>query len=364
MGQPVKKLKQSQFVFLIAAYVSGSALIVAFMDTIAKQNTWIVVIAGYVVSIPFLLCYMFLSKRFPGKNLIEINDIIYGRVLGKVVSTFYVVFMLLLLAFNVRDMASFYTGYIVPETSEFVFALFVTLAAAFAVYKGLHSIAKVSMIAVFISILVIAGTMLLLLGEMDFKNFLPILEIDGKTFLQSVHVMAGVPFGELIIFLMMMPYLSANVKKPKSIMQGALIATILFVMITVRNTAVLGASAGITSQASFHAVRLINIGEFLSRIELFVAIGITIILFVKITVLYFTAVTGFSTLFRMRSAGTLIIPLGAIAVIIGMIRFRSIVAHAVWGTNYSMMFEMPFVMILPVVSLLVAKLRRLPTGPK
>ena len=357
------KLKNSQFTFLVAGFVMGSILLIFFIDNIAMQDSWLIIIIGYITSIPFLLSYVYLSKRFPSKNLIHIHDIVYGPVVGRLMSLLYVIFYFLILSLNTRGMVNFIQGNMLPETPLIIFIITVLLCGAYAVHKGVTTIANISMVAFIISLLIVTGTIMLLLDQIDFHNFLPMFEIKGRALLQTTNIISCIPFGESVALLMLMPSLQTKKSPVRSMVLGSGMAALLILVVVVRNTSVLGASIKVYSQASFQSVRMINIGEFLTRIEMFIAFGITVIIFIKIVVLYYAAVTSISTLLKMRSYHTLIIPIGSIVVILATIAYDSSAMRAEYGTRYAVFLLIPFAMLLPPISLLVAKLRRLSTKP-
>ena len=152
------QLKNTQLMFLIMGYIFGSTYVFRFTDSIAKQDTWIVIILGFLISIPFLICYSALMKHFPDKNLLQILDVVYKPVLGKILSALYIFFFLSLFYLNLSTIVEFYTSYIMPETPQmFLYVLF-TLCCAFAVKKGISSIAKVSSFVVVSATLVLVVT--------------------------------------------------------------------------------------------------------------------------------------------------------------------------------------------------------------
>ena len=101
------KISGIQFMFTVACFIQSSSLLTSFFTSITKQDSWIVVILGFVMSIPSLLIYTYIMKIFPDKNLMEINNIVFGPIIGKVVSVLYLWFFLTLSALNTKDLGDF-----------------------------------------------------------------------------------------------------------------------------------------------------------------------------------------------------------------------------------------------------------------
>lgn len=206
------KIKPSLLMFLVIGYVNGSLLLLSLVDASMKQDSWMVIISGFIVSIPFILSYVFLSKKFPGKNLIQIHDIVYGKIIGKSISICYVMFFTLLCAYNYRQVVQFYNSYIMPETPQIVLYIMFALVCAYAVKKGIPSIAKISMYTVTFAIVSVIITFLLLLGNMDFTNFLPMFEAPLEEYVRTTYTMACIPFCEIFFILMVMPFVNDTKK--------------------------------------------------------------------------------------------------------------------------------------------------------
>ena len=354
------KISSPQLMLLIAGFIMGSSLLISFMDSIAKQEAWLVIVFAFVVSVPFILSYVFLAKRFPGKNIIEIIDILYGPYLGKPISILYIGYFFHLFSLNVRVLGEFYAGSVMPEMPMLLLLAVFVVICAYAVQRGIETIARISLIAVVFSVITVVFTSVLLLGNIDLSNFLPVLQLSAKDYVQSTHIFAAIPFCEIAVFLMVFPTLNKVKQTGKSAVGGFVIGAVTLLVISVRNTAVLGPSAGIAANAAYSAGRLIDVGEVLTRIELLIAFGITIAMFIKISVLFYATATSIGQLFRVRSVSPLIIPLGIIAAVTALIMFDSTVEHQISATSYHPIYALLFEFIIPPLSLLIAKIRKLP----
>lgn len=354
-----RQIKPSQYMSLITSFMLGSILLLSFIFEKSLHDTWAAFILGTIIFIPFLGLYIVLGKKFPGKNLIQIHDIVYGRIIGKIVSVIYIFYFISLLSFNLRDVGAFYTGYIMPETPIVVFILLFASCAAYAVKKGIHTVAKVSLIGAVLVFIVVALTFLLLLNKMDIKNFLPVLETPLYKMAQATATISMIPYGELVLFLMIIPMVDDLKKLGKYSIAGMGLAGIVFMVIILRNIAVLGASGQVYSQTSFQTVRMINIGDFINRIEIIVSMNNTILMFIKVSVIYYVTVKSIEQILNLKTYGPLIIPVGSIVIVYAMIAHTSEIAHLYWGETYGVFFEVPFVVILPFLTFIISKIRRL-----
>ena len=354
------KICSWQFLFLIAGFVQGSVLLIDFTVGITEHQTWMVILAGLAVSAPFLLSYTLLAKRFPGMNVVQINDMVYGRFLGKIVSIYYIFFYLMTLSFNIRDVGELYTTFLMPDTS-FIFLLVVfTATCAYAVTKGIEVLARVSHLFVVTGVFVIISTFTLLIDQMDFSNFLPFFELPFIRIFQGIHIMSAIPFGETIVFLMIIGSLNKTGHEVRNTFIGLLIGALSLIIVAVRNTAVLGRTQTIWTAASFQSTRHIDIGTVLTRMDFLVGIAQTVLIFFKCSLFFYALVTALAQLFGLKSYLPLVLPLAGIEVIIAATVFQSPIDHAEITQNAGIIYSAPLMFVIPPLSLLIAKIRGVP----
>ena len=104
---------------------------------------------------------------------------------------------------------------------------------------------------------------------------------------------------------------------------GVGISALTYVVIAVRNIGILDGAASVYSTSSFSAARLIQIGDFLTRVELITALAITASLFIKIAISYYLTSESLSQWLGLKSHTALIIPIGIIGIVLGVIAFEN-----------------------------------------
>ncbi len=353
------KIKPSQLFYILVSYILGSTLLLSLVDNMMKQDAWLALCISFALSIPFVILFSILVKKFPGKSLMEINTLVFGNIAGNVISALYFVYIFLLLALNIEFVSGFFTGYILIETPKIIIIVFFTLTSAFAVKRGVGAIGKASLPVAVFSVGIIVITTLLLIGKMDFANFLPVFGLPTGSYVQVCYVLITVPFLDIVALMMVTSHLDGHKHITRSMLGGVAAAGAGLLCIVVRNTAALGTAASVVGNSSYEAARLIDIGEFLTRIEMLVTIGFTSCVFIKISMLYYASVNSFSQLLKLRDSKPLILPMGSVAVVVAAVLFRSSAANTDWGSRYHMFWATPFTMIFPLLTLLVAKIRRL-----
>jgi spore germination protein KB len=353
------KISNLQLFLLTIGYIEGAVYALSFAINLSKHDTWLTVLAGLIITVPFGYIYALLVKRFPGLNLTAIHKLIYGRYLGAAISLYYLCFFLLLVSLTIKDIGDIFNVFFMPETPQVMMLIAFTCVCAYAAWNGIEILARVVPFIVTVVSVTIVATTFMLLPKMDFTNFLPIGELTFINFIHSTQIITEVTFGlTLTIFLLIGFTVNDQHRAGRALLLGILSGTAFFMIVVIRNTAVLGNTEAMLFSPSFQTSRLINIG-FLSRLDILFAIGHTFGQFLICSIYFYITVLFLSQILGLRTYSPLIFPLGCTAVIMAMIIYPSPIEHLQSAQNVEIMFFFPAMFIFPPLSLLIAKIRNL-----
>lgn len=353
------KISGSQLVYLMIGYLIGASLIIA-PGRAAQRDAWIAIIIGAIEGAVFALIFTTLARRFPGKTIVEILDTVFGPYLGKVMAVIFIWYSFHLGSLVIRNFTDFFTTAIMPETPSIVFSALLVLVSAFAVANGLEVITRCSLVLVPITVFLLVASFLIQLNQLDFKNFLPILETPLGRLLKSSHNVAVFPFGEAVIFLMILPFLNQNkIVRGKTVL-GISLAAFFIDLVALRSIGTFGASRSLATYPSLEAVKLINLPFLNMRFEIIVIINFLTMGFLKIAVLHYSTVLGLGQIFKLRSIHPLIIPVGILMVIFSIIIFSGSTENFEFFEVAYPIYALPFQLIIPLLTLIVAVIRKLP----
>lgn len=353
------ELSSTQLMFLVMGLIQGSLLTLIFAREAAKHDLWITLIAAFLLTLPLIYVYIKLVQKFLGYTLIQISDAIFGRYLGKLVSLQYIALFFMIIAANLWFVGDFMLTYILPETPIIVIMIMFTFICAWAVRAGIEVVARMSIVLVLMTALTTLTTEVFLIKDMKFSNLLPIFELSFSDFVHGTNILLVIPFSEVFVFTMVIPYVNKSKQVMSSVLYGLSFGALTLLIVIVRNSAVLGSLADIVKSPSFEAVRLIDIAKIISRLDAIVAIGFLITIFIKVTVFYYATVLGLAQLLKLRSYAPLVAPIGILGIIFAL-AYESDFQYIYTAANTYPIFSLPFYVVLPVLSLLIAKLRKLP----
>lgn len=350
-------ISSSQLTFLIIGLFEANILTAAFISGIAKQNTWIVLIIGFFILLFMLFVYTSLNKIFPDKNLIEVNDVVYGKYFGKIMSILYIYYFWFIIPANLRFITDFFTVYLFPKTC--ITVLIVPLAAVciYTVRKGIKVIARTGFILSVLSIIVAIVITLLTIKDVNLSNFLPFILPPLKKFMLAVNLIVALSFGEIIVFLMFFPYVNDKKQVRKDAFLGLINGVIYFLSIILRNIAILGNIAYIHVLPSYQVARLINVGEIITRMEVLIAVTLLFNMFLKICIFYYATVLSIAQCLNLRSYKPLVVPVGIISLILSITMFASPAEQSQVATSTYDVYAVPFIIIFPIITLIIAKVK-------
>jgi spore germination protein (amino acid permease) len=353
------KIDNYQFVILIIGFLLGSAIIFSPGGQ-AKHDAWIAIILGMGEGIIFALIYGYLSKRFQGKTLIQIHEIVYGPYIGKLISLMFLWYLLHLDSMVVENFMDFLSITTMPRTPDAILSILLMAVCAYAVGKGIEVIARCSQILVPLIIGLFFFVLALLIKNINLKNFFPILEVPFKNLLVAAHGAASFPFAETVAFMMIFPFLKSNREVPAVVIKGLLIGGFLLVLQAIRIYGLLGATAGLYAYQNFQADRLVNVGTLINRLEILAVIGSVAMGFVKIVVLLYGIVLGGAQMLGLRSYRPLIIPVAILIIILAQINFRNVNENIMFAQQIYPIYALPFELGIPLFTFIIAFIRGLP----
>ncbi|NLN81146.1 MAG: endospore germination permease [Clostridiales bacterium] len=353
------KISATQFMFSIVIFIRSSSLLSAFFFSITKQDSWLIVLFGTVVCIPLLWVYVALAKQYPDKSLIQINDEVFGRIGGKIVSVFYIWFFFTLTTLNLRDLGGFVNKSIMILTPNTVIISIFIILCAWSVYYGLEVVTRYSIVFTIISTAILIVSILATFNIMNFENFLPIFHQPVNSYIHGTHIISTIPFGELVVFLMIAPNVEGKEKGlAKYFYGGFFIAALLILLVILRDTAVLGNMLEFLSLPSFEALRLATLFETISHIEILFAVLLILFLFFKISILFYTSILAVSHFFKIKSYRPLILPASALIVVYSITIFENVIMHTTISRGTAPFFWAFIEMILPFITLMVSYIKK------
>ncbi|GAA3411419.1 endospore germination permease [Paenibacillus hodogayensis] len=355
------RIAERQFTILVVMFIIGSSilLIPAAIAIHAKQDAWLSAIIGVVEGLAIIGLLHLVGKELPSPLLVESFKLLLGKWIGTLVSILFVLHAFFLTVFMIRYIGDFMATQIMPETPveaiHIVFILLVILASRY----GLETLARSAEVFLPWVLLFVIVLSLFVLPQLNGQNLLPVIKDGMSPVLKGTLPLLGIPFLELVLFLMLYPNVDGGRRRGRAFMIGGAIGGLLIIVITFMTIAVLGPYLTVRNiYPSFALTKQINIGQFLQRIEALLAITWFLTIFYKTTVCFHVSALGIAQVLKLKSYKTVVLPLGFLIVVYASIVYPNIV----YGNQFAGMIWTPYASVpglaLPLILLAVIALRK------
>ncbi|MGE7946362.1 GerAB/ArcD/ProY family transporter [Lysinibacillus sp. NPDC093688] len=356
-------ISSRQFMIITLLFSIGTAILIipASVTSEAKQDAWIAAIIGVVISLPILKLFVALGNRTPTLTFVEANEKILGRFFGKFTAIGFILITLLSAGELLYFIGIFMKTEIMPETPTMAFAFMFSIIIIYAAFLGIEVFARSAEILCPIFILIFIFFVIFISPSIQIENIQPIMETSKKSLFFSIIRFISLFSFPLAVLLMIFPS-AVNVQKSaqKGFYIGAIIGGIVLITIIALSILVLGpANTAARTFPSYSLAQRISIGNFLQRIEVIMAAMWIISIYIRTFMYFYASVIGIAQIFKIKNHRPLIFPLGMIILGLSQIVHPNIIHSDIYNRETWPMLSFVFMILLPIVLLLVAMIRKI-----
>lgn len=330
----------------------------------ANQDIWLSALLYFPQQLFLALPIYFLWKRFPDQTMIQYSQTIAGKA-GKLVGFLYIWYFLQSTAITLAQFGLFFTSTIMQETPILFFYLTLVLICAYATRKGLEVLGRLSEFFAPLVLIAITTVSLFLAKDMHLKALTPVMEKGILPVLQGGLIYTARTV-EVLGLAMLLPYLNNRQKVKTVFIVSFALVTLFFVIIILPVLTVFELGERRALNFPFYSViRLINVADFLERVEAAHMAIWVLGIFVRISFLYYLTVLGLSQLLKLKDYKPLVLPIGTIIIPLSILMAPSLVELQAF-TSYKIFtgYSLSFLFVLPSLLLLTAIIRKKGARPK
>lgn len=354
-----ERISELQLGYLALGFIAGSSLVLS--GSAPGPIRWITALVGALEGLLVASIYVLLAERFQRKGFVQISLTVFGPWLGLLPSLLFFLFTLQLGGLVLENFGDYFNIAVMQQSPLAFFIIPLAIACIYAVRSGIEVLARVAVLLVPITLLVITSLTLFLIPQYRLSNLLPIFPVGIGELLRGAHGFAMFPFAETVAFMMVLPALSSRRSSARPLFTAMLAGGVLLAAITLRNAAALGVVLGEEVYPSHAAARLIRVEDVFTRLEILVAANFLTMGFLKISVLLYSASLSLAQILRTNSHKTLVIPVCIMMVVLALTGFsHGFAENADFAQNTWPIYAPVFTILLPTIVLLVAVIRRIP----
>lgn len=351
-----------QFTILVFLYSVGTAILVipSGLAEEVKQDAWIAALISIGIGLLLVKLYLAVGQLHAGYTLIQLNEKLLGKWVGRAASIGFVIFTLITAAELLYYMGSFMTTQILPSTpmeaTNIIFAIIVIMG----VRLGLEVLSRSAEIlfACFLFLMFI----LLFCAAPDIKvhYIQPVLETGMKPLMRATLLFTCIFSLPAVVFLMIYPSSTNDTRKAaKGFYIGVILAGTVLTLIIACTILVLGAETTARQlYPSYTLAKRIMLGSFIQHVEVVVAIMWFITIYFKMSLYFYAACLGLSQTFRLANYRTVVIPLGILMVVLSLIVHPNTVHYINYNKTTWIPFVATFGLVLPITLLCASAFRQ------
>lgn len=362
------KIKGSQLFMLVVLFEMGSALVIG-IGTNAKQDAWISVLIGMIGGLLLFLIFNRLFLYYPDVPFTSYVQKITGKFIGRIIAFLYIIYFMYIASRVLRDFGELLTTTIYSSTPMLIINALMIITIVYAVHKGFEVIARVcELYFLLVYLLAIIGFLLVAFsGLVHLDNLRPILENGWMPPLKTaVKETLNFPFGEMVVFTMILPYLNEPKKAKRVCLGGMILSGFNVAITTFINIACLGANLYARSPFPLlSTISKIQLANFIERLDVFFMLYLMIGGFFKIAIFFYAAVIGATDIFGFKDHKKLTFPIGLIILFASMAIASNYAEHIREGLVVDQIYlHWPIQIILPSILLIIAFFRNRKKQPQ
>lgn len=347
-------INRYQLWLLITNFQIGSALlfIPGKITEEVKQDGWISLLLATAVGTLFIILTVTLIHRHDNQTIVEISQSILGKPIGFLVGIMYAWFYLHLAAILLREMGDMVKSTILNITPLFAIILMIAILVFLATYHGLEVIARSTELFSPFAFTGFLLSIFLVIPLMKLENLLPVMAEGVRPIIIGALPILGFTFAEMSIFFMIIPFINNHKNLLRLTLSSGIVAGLSLTVMVVTTILVLGVyAAELSIFAPLNVVRLIDLGDFLTRVETIISLTYFFTIIVKMSLSFYAGVLAAAQTFHLPDYRTIITPLIIIVVSLSLIISESIIEFLDYASHAWTPYVLVFSLIIPLLLL-------------
>lgn len=354
------KITSMQFIQLIII----SRIILAFITLPSlkaapeNQDVWISTALSFFIMLLLSIPTYLLWIKFPNQSIIQYSKTLLGNWVGGLIGFLIICFIIHTISLSLSQISMFFTSAIMPETPDLFFIFSLVLCCAYAVFKGIEVLGRISEIVAPLIIISTIAALLILSKIIQLDSLLPVMEKGVFSVMQGSFYEAGNTF-EVLIFAMLLPNLNDRQKGKTVFIASFLILVSLLLIISITILGIWGSNEAKSLLFPFaFTLKLAEVTDIIERVEIIYISLWTLGFFIKISLLYYLSAVGVSHLFNFKEYKHFVIPIGSIVIPLSIIMTPNIIELREFLSYKTFtLYSLVFILFIPTILLITSYIR-------
>ncbi|SFB06599.1 MULTISPECIES: endospore germination permease [unclassified Bacillus (in: firmicutes)] len=350
-----------QFGILVFLFSVGTSILItpSLLAKGAQQSAWVPALLGISGGFALVLLYNLIGSKMGSLTFFEYCEKVLGRWLGRCIVLLYTFFAFITASILLWIQGNFLMTQIYTETpAAFLQGLF-AITVLIAINFGIQAVARSSEIFIPWVLLLLSFMIFTLIPQYEGKKLLPLLDFNWTPTISASLSYISVVSSPLVLLLTIFPNVKDLKGAKRGMWLGNLLGGIVLLTISLMTVSILGAD--LTQNQTFPTyivAKKINIGAFLTRIEVVLAFIWIITIFYKTHLYYYAAIEGFSHAFKIKNIKSLSTPLTFLLGALSINIYPNTPYMMEWNVKTWIPFSLTFGLAFPLLLLVVGLFRK------
>ncbi len=352
-------IRQLQALLILDIFGTGVIVLPRRVTQYANQDGWILVLLATILALILIYIMTSLATMFPNKDFLEFTSIIISKPVAIIISLGFIIKLILGTCLELRFFSEVVKQTMLYNTPFGVVCLIILLVSGYAAAKGYETRGRLAEILIFVVFVPLIIVFVIAAAGVDFTNIMPILKTPPESLLKGTFFTLA-SFNGIELVMLAIPYTNNKKKIKKNIIYSILFTGIFMTAMTIITICRFGyAETKLQMWPIISMTDTINIpGSFLERQEALIMSFWIISVFAIVNAgLFFSSLLAKSIIKKGKHSYYIII---FIILCFLMLFVPSDINQVYDFINLMFVtFGVTYMIVIPIVLLIIAKLRRL-----
>lgn len=303
------KFGTAEAIYLITLVIASKAFYTSIRVMIKNSGTaaWYMTLVSGSVSLIFFLLISLVMKRFPGKNLVDIFELVTGRFFGKILTLLFSAYYVYYAGSSLREFLEMIKAYNLPYTPPSLIIFAFMAVVVILAYIGLEAIARLASVSFYP---IFIGIAIILFLAFPYYHVRAVFPIGGYGIAETIKsgFFRSSAYDEVIILAFIINSINGVKTFKKVGVYSIVISGIVFLFTCLCNIMAFDYTMASENVSDlFQLARVIYFSRFFQRIEsIFLFIWIIASL-ITVGLAFYIAISSFCRAFRISNHRPLIL---------------------------------------------------------
>ncbi|WP_025697832.1 GerAB/ArcD/ProY family transporter [Paenibacillus forsythiae] len=332
--QPSDKISGYQISLLFFTFIVSTLIlsVPGIMVAFAKQNAWLSILPASLTGLVNIYVLTTLSKRYPGRSIMQYLTAICGKWAGKAVGAFFTYYLFFFISSTVNEHARFLNNVLLMNTPSLVLIITLLLLCGFAVLAGVETIGRCNEVIVLIIVMMLIPIFVFSIRDGDFARLSPVLA-EGLVPVIKGAIVPSAWMSQFFFLGWFLPHLNEKPQQIRKKLLAALIGIVVLIMAIDALTIMM--FGPITPRMNFAFLNVIKYTGIIGPLERLEAIAIMIWIlgiFIKVSMLLYMFCISAAQLLGTNNHRRTIVPITLLSIVGSVWIFKNAAEFQGWIT--------------------------------